>query len=1062
MILKREKLMQTESVYNSYNFNFDWKFYQPSEDIWPLVTAVTNHKDANGSEFFAVDFDDSKWQQVSLPHTFNDVDSFDDVARDAGEGVLYRGITFYRKKFIIEQEVANDKVFIEFEGVRQAAYVYLNGELIGYYEAGVAPFGFDLTHKIRFGEENVIAIALDNTSSRDLSEFIRETKPGTKPGSNSGVDFQWNTKDFNPIMGGLTRNVILHIKPNIYQTLPLYSNLRTKGIYVYATDFDLPGKTATITVESEVRNESGSAQQLSLSVVVVDSKGRQVAEFDSASELVSAAKDLEFDPPSIVPADAYDVNPAPTQMESKESTVLQAVARIGELDFWSPDQPNLYDVYSILKGGDQVLDVEKITTGFRKLEVRGGMDGGVFINDQYEWLTGYAQRASSEWAVIGIAPDWIHDYDASLVKESNANFIRWMHIAAQPADIRAGDKYGIVSVQPAGDKEREPSGRQWAQRVETMRDVVIYFRNSPSIMFWEAGNAAVSTDKVKEMVDLRKKLDAHGRPMGCRSLETPDAVEASEWVGTMLGRRVRDGKSYTPQGELIRDQRALVETEYSRDESPRRVWDDFSPPDFDYLNLFTGANGAKENYKDAWDLTAEDFVVRHTEAYFEFYSRRMQANSPTPYYSAAAAMVWSDSNMHGRMQATENCRVSGRVDPVRIKKQSFYAFQTMQSKQPALYLVGHWNYPTDPQSYRYLIKDPITQRYTGETGLRDAANKTVYVIGSDHISKVELYINGQLHSVDSEAQDVFLYQFDNVNIMQTGFIEAIGYDANGKQVATHKIETVSKAVGIKLTPVTGPEGLRADGSDIAFVDIEVVDSAGKVHPLDFERIDLSLAGPGELLGGYNSGIRDLGHAPNYTYAECGVNRVFIRSTRTAGPITLRAYRDGLPTAIITIDAKDVDTGKNGLALIEQQTMGPNSASNAAMQAILDIKADGKACSGSDSDLAVYVNGNLVEFPPGLNAYRSVGVYGPAFPVLNQLGVEYEFDEHNGKLTVKHNSYVVETTIADSDMYVNKIPGTINDWPEMIEDVLHIEISAVLPALGFDCWWSQDKKSYYIV
>ena len=94
--------------------------------------------------------------------------------------------------------------------------------------------------------------------------------------------------------------------------------------------------------------------------------------------------------------------------------------------------------------------------------------------------------------------------------------------------------------------------------------------------------------------------------------------------------------------------------------------------------------------------------------------------------------------------------MSGRVDPVRIKKQSFYAHQAVQSDEPAIYLVGHWNYPTDPNAYVYELKDAF-HRYTGQTALRDAANKTVYVIGSQHLAKVELYINGELVGEDTAA-----------------------------------------------------------------------------------------------------------------------------------------------------------------------------------------------------------------------------------------------------------------------------------------------------------------------
>src|SRR5262249_58700064 len=63
-----------------------------------------------------------------------------------------------------------------------------------------------------------------------------------------------------------------------------------------------------------------------------------------------------------------------------------------------------------------------------------------------------------------------------------------LHIAPQPADVRACDRAGIIQICPAGDKEKDVTGRQWEQRKEVMRDTIVYFRNSPSVLFWEAGN----------------------------------------------------------------------------------------------------------------------------------------------------------------------------------------------------------------------------------------------------------------------------------------------------------------------------------------------------------------------------------------------------------------------------------------------------------------------------------------------------------------------------------------------------------------------------------------------
>lgn len=465
-----------------YNMNVDWKYMwsdyqydQKNTGSTPVADTIANQKDSAGRAFYEKDYDDSAWDTVSVPHTPSSGKLFDEHAANAGDGGV-RGIALYRKHFTVGQEHQGKKFLLEFEGIRQGAYVWVNGTFVGYYEAGVDPFGMDISSAVVCGQENVIALINDGSSNRGMAVHLQETRPGSEVGSRDGADFQWNTNEFNPTVMGLTRDVILHVKNDVYQTLPLYSNLKTTGAYVYADEFNIGAKTANITVEAEVRNESSEAADLSLEVAVVDMNGTLQYRFGSAVAVnvpVAQDKGTRFD--TVVPSDAYADSPASTSTETVEVSKITASAKVGDLHFWSTRDPYLYKVYSILKSGDQVLDVTEITTGFRKVEARGGSNGGIFINDERVWLTGYAQRSTDEWAPIAAATDWLHDDDMALIRESNANFVRWMHIAAQPAAIRSADKYGVACVQLAGDKETDMTGRVWNQRVEVMRDTIIYF-----------------------------------------------------------------------------------------------------------------------------------------------------------------------------------------------------------------------------------------------------------------------------------------------------------------------------------------------------------------------------------------------------------------------------------------------------------------------------------------------------------------------------------------------------------------------------------------------------------
>jgi len=809
-----------------YDFNPGWKFIR---------------EDVTGADQAA--FDDAKWADVSAPHTYNDVDSYTDfISHSGGDRRAWTGITWYRKHFKLPASAKEGKVFLEFEGLKQAGHFWVNGKPAGKYENGITPLGLDVTEFVNFGDaDNVIAAKVDN--SNDYQE------------EGTGTGLEWMGRAFNPNYGGLNHDIWLHLTGKVYQTLPLYENLKTTGIYVYPSNFDLNNRTCDVNVESQVRNESGDQQSITLSAVVVDAAGKVCAKFESdASDLVSG-----------------------------ETEVFKASGKLADAKFWSDDQPNLYAVWSLLTVNGKVVDAQKITTGFRQTEFKGGAGtGGVWLNGKFVWLTGYAQRSADDWAGLGEAyPDWMHDYNAALVRSTHANYIRWMHIAPQAVDVRACDQTGIVEVCPAGDKEGDPvldkrlapaaAARQWEQRTEVMRDAMIYFRNSPSILFWEAGNNGVTTPHLQQMVDLQKQFDPHGgRVTGCRTLNEPSATPVAGYFGVMIGQDPRTDALKNPT-ELFRaysaerrDRAPFIETEDFRDEAARRFWDDFSPPHF----------GFKPGPNDTYHWNSETFCLAAAARYHAYAINKISNLDPAhAKWSAYASIYWSDSNADGRQDSSEVCRVSGKVDSVRLPKQAYYVSRVMQSDAPDLHIIGHWNYPTNTV-------------------------KTVYVAAS-HCDSVELFVNGKSLSKSSTPSDGYIFAFPQIKFAP-GKISAVA-QAGGKTVAQDEIETAGAASALKLTPHASPNGLQATGADVAFFDVEVVDAQGRRCPTDEARVDFKLAGPAIWRGGYNSG------QPNsvnnlWLDTECGINRVAIRSTLTPGQITLTATRAGLEPATARLES----------------------------------------------------------------------------------------------------------------------------------------------------------------
>lgn len=476
-----------------YNFNSDWKVYVG---------------DTTGAE--AVAFNDASWKKVTLPYAWNEDDAFRKDIRE-----LATGIAWYRKKFRLPAAAKGQKVFIEFEGIRQAGDFFVNGKQVGIHENGVTAFGFDISDLVQ--EENVIAVRIDN------SWDYRERATGQK--------FQWEDKNFNANYGGINKNVYLHVVGKVYQTLPLFS-LHTTGVYIYATDFDIRKKSAVIHAESEVKNESNTTRDIIYKVVITGLDKKPVKEFTGRGRVAPG-----------------------------KTTTIKAAALVNNLEFWSWGYGYLYNVETILIANGKPIDAVTTKTGFRKTGFRNGM---IYLNDRVMMVHGYAQRTSNEWPSVGLSvPAWLSDYSNGLMVKSNGNLVRWMHITPWKQDVESCDRVGLMQAMPAGDAEADVKGARWEQRKAVMRDAIIYNRNNPSIIFYECGNENISEEHMQEMKAIRDQYDPHGgRAIGSREMLNSTTAE---YGGEML---------YTNKSAGM----PMWAMEYSRDEGSRKYWDDFTPP----------------------------------------------------------------------------------------------------------------------------------------------------------------------------------------------------------------------------------------------------------------------------------------------------------------------------------------------------------------------------------------------------------------------------------------------------------------------------------------------------
>ena len=777
------------------------------------------------------DYDDQRWQQVTLPYAFNGDEAFRKDIVDLTDTIVW-----YRKSFCMEN-LSNKKVFIEFEGVRQGADFYLNGQNLGFSENGVMACGFDLTPYLKEGE-NVLAVRCDNSWTYHSREYNSR--------------YQWNDRNFNANYGGIPKNVYLHITDKLYQTLPLYSNLGTTGTYIYATDFDIPNHKAVIHAESQVKNEDATPRSFTLQAKVLDVDGKEVAHF--GGERIT--------------------------LQPGESRLVKIQQPVEGLHFWSWGYGYLYTVKTCLvENGGRMMDEVTTRTGFRKTRFA---EGKIWLNDRVLMMHGYAQRTSNEWPGVGISvPAWLSDYSNDLLVKSNGNLVRWMHVTPWKQDIESCDRVGLIQAMPAGDAEKDVEGPRWQQRTALMRDAIIYNRNNPSILFYESGNESISREHMLEMKAIRDAYDPYGgRAIGSR--EMLDINEA-EYGGEML---------YINKSQ----KHPMWAMEYCRDEGLRKYWDEQSYP------YHKEGDGPLYRGKPATDYNhnMDAFAVEMVRRWYDYYIER--PGTGTRVSSGGVKIVFSDTNTHHRGES--NYRMSGVTDAMRIPKDAFYVHQVMwngwvEPEHQQTYIIGHWNYPT-------------------------GTTKTIYVVST--ADDVELFVNGKSLGHGKQSYR-FLYTFENI-AFESGCLEAVGSDGS-----KYQIETSGEPYQLKLSAIENPEGMKADGADMALFEIEVVDKQGRRCPLDDRMITFNLWGEAKWIGGIGTrdnkamqrpdenrpeGLLDAAATKNVSDnyvgqmalpVECGVNRVLVRSTTNAGEIHLSACAEGLKPAYIEVKSKEVENEK---------------------------------------------------------------------------------------------------------------------------------------------------------
>lgn len=774
---------------------------------------------------------------ISLPHAWNEDEAY---ARPIAE--LSNSIVTYTKKFRLPKMDKGSRVFLEFEGARMAAEVFVNNHSVVLSEDGITAFGCDITNYLIAGD-NILKVVTDNDWA------YRERATDSR--------FQWNDKNFNVNYGGLQKNVRLHIMPAVYQTLPLINTLGTTGQYIYATDYDIQGKSADIHAETEVINTTKKAVTRQMTVTIVTPEGKEIATFKSCKVKIPA----------------------------HGKAIITAHEKVGGLHFWSWGYGYLYKVHTTIEGDDVVT-----TTGFRKAEFKKGM---VYLNDRVIHIHGYAQRSSNEWPGVGMSvPPWLSDYGNDLCVKGGGNLVRWMHICPWKQEIESCDRVGLIQAMPAGDAEADVADIRWEQRKKVMRASIVYNRNNPSIIFYECGNKGISREHMIEMKAIRDSFDINGmRAIGSR--EMLDVAEA-EYGGEMM----YVNKSTTKPMWMM---------EYCRDEGLCKYWNSWTPTNLNRDNtdtLLYHEEGYGPLYRNApahsYNHNGDEFAVELVRRWYDYWLERP---GTCDFVNAGGAkIIFSDTHTHCRSEM--NYRLSGVTNPMRIPKDAYFVHKVMwdgwvDDLNPRTYIIGHWNYDEATLGKAKVDTIPV-----------------VYVVTNENCEPA-LSINGKEVNIIPEHESRFLYIYRNVPY-EAGEIKATALHSSysihtAGQPAAIKLTPITNPTGWKA------DGADAALVEVEIVDAQghrcPVDN--RMISFNLQGAAEWRGGIAQVKQWDKNVSVDKYDSDNMALAttlpvENGVNRIMLRSLSTAGKTTLTASAKNLPSATITLETNPFDV-TDGLA-----------------------------------------------------------------------------------------------------------------------------------------------------
>ena len=798
-------------------------------------------------------FSDTTWRTVDLPHDW----SIESVpvkgsTSGSGEGFFPAGIGWYRKSFTAPGEWQGKRVSVEFDGVYRNATVYLNGHKLGFHPYGYTSFDFDLTPSLILKHRNILAVRVDNSA-----------QPNSRWYSGSGI--------------------YRHVRFVITDT----THVAKWGVFI--TTPTASSASSQVSIKTRVVNDSALATTVNVSTILFDAAEKQVGT-SSSSLSIAPGKDAE----------------------AAQKITVQSPA------LWSPASPVLYHAVSQISRDGKIVDTVTNPFGIRSLS--WSADQGLLLNGKAIKLTGGSVHHDN--GPLGAAAfDRAEERKVELMKAAGANAVRSAHNPPSPAFLDACDRLGLLVLDEPFDmweahKVKFDYGTyfdEWSK--SDVSSMVLRDRNHPSIVIWGIGNeipeleVGRGRELAKQLADQVRTLDST-RPLTLAfpgTTTNPNAAAVFSQLD-ITGYNYNILPTYAADHKSLPNRLMLTTESYPANAFP--LWQISQDNSYVIGDLtWTAMDYLGESGIGAWSYgtpaeaqTASQMMggMMNTATIDKMFTgmangidmnAAMAQSAADPAMKAIAAIFMHDYPWHSA--------VCGDMDLTGFRKpQSYYrdilwnggdrVYATVRLPEPEgkkIIAVGWASYPT-----------LATWSWPGQEG------KELQVEVYSGAEKVQLYLNDKLIGEkptgrEQEFKAVFTVPY------APGTLKAVGLRGNSK-VAESILTTAGKPAALRIT--ADRTVVQADGQDLSYLAVEAIDADGHFQPHADEDLQFSITGPGVIAAVGNGDAQDsASYQGNRRKLFEGRAAVIVRTSRQAGPITLKASTTGLTDGSIKIEAEKV-------------------------------------------------------------------------------------------------------------------------------------------------------------